>query len=109
MTSKARRTLATAAAAVLLAAPAAQAMPMDQQTGRPARHHLLAVDRDGVRGSARRPHDRGAAHRRAGACAGVGGFDWIAAAIGAVVATGLVLGSWTVLHARRPVGRRAVA
>jgi hypothetical protein len=102
MTSKARRTLAVAASAFMLAVPVAQAMPMDEQTGRPA--HMDSAPSIGM--------EYGDLRRSAPAVEPApvsGGFDWMAAAIGAAAATGLAVVSLTAFRVRRPVGRRVAA
>jgi hypothetical protein len=100
MTSKARRTLAVAAAVFLLAAPSAPAMPMDSQTSRPA-HVGSGMEYGDLRVS--EPTVEPAPP------SAPSGFDWTAAGIGALAASGLAAAFWTALHVRRPVGRRVAA
>ena len=117
MHSKARRTLVGVTAALMIAAPAAQAMPVDSAlNGRPA--HIApasttpyGMEYGDLRAPARhvepRRHDRAPARSAAGT--GVGGFDWTSGGIGVLVAAALALAAWTALGTRRPVGRRATA
>lgn len=109
MTSKARRTLVSVTAALMIAAPAAQAMPVDSaQNGRPA--HLApasttphGMEYGDLRGqlstssvaatTAPRPASQPAPASS--------GFDWTSGGIGVLVAAALALATWTALGTRR--------
>jgi hypothetical protein len=110
MRSKARRMLVGIAAAVMIAAPAAQAMPIDgAQDGRPDHMGPSSSVASGLQYRDLR------SGLRTSSLAGTtsppppairpaptsGGFDWLSAAIGAIGAAGLALASWTALGMRR--------
>jgi hypothetical protein len=98
MNSKARRTLAGVTAAVMIAAPAAQAIPIDAvQTGRPAH---VAPSTLGTQSGALRTQtaNTGTVESRPAP----DGFDRTSAAIGAAVAAALALLSSAALRLRRP-------
>jgi hypothetical protein len=111
MRRKAHRTLVGIAAAVMIAAPAAQAMPIDAvQNSRPAQMRPSSSAATGLEyGDLRRelgtsslagttsPPPRPAIEPAPAS----GGFDWLAVAIGAIVAAALALASWTALGIRR--------
>jgi hypothetical protein len=116
MNSKARRTLAGVTAAVMIAAPAAQARPID--TVQPGRAAHVAPPPSSIAQSAGAEYaDLRAQNPTPGNTPTVesrpavkpasapGGFDWTSAAIGAAVAAGLALVSWTALG--RPRTARA--
>jgi hypothetical protein len=115
MSTKARRALVGAAAVVAVAAPAAQARPTEG--GQPVVPAHVATGSVGMEyGDLRVPR---AQDQRGGRASTVksrpvvqpvsapGGFDWMSAAIGAVVTAGLGLVSLVAVGVRRPAGRRA--
>ena len=112
MSSKARRTLAGVTAAVMIAAPAAQARPIDYvQPGRSA--HVAPPPSSIAQSAGIEYGDLRAQTPDAGRTRPVesppivetrsaqGGFDWTSAGIGAAIAAGLALVSWTALGMRR--------
>jgi hypothetical protein len=111
-------TLAAVAAAGALAAPAVQARPLD--AGRP--HADVASppssiaapagrEYQEVRMAARQDQDTTPVQPRVPveSVPAPGGFDWLSAGIGAVVASSLALLAWAAAGIRRPVRRAARA
>ena len=114
MSSKARRTLVGVAAVVAIAAPAAHARPSD--SGQPVHSAHVATGSLGMEyGDLRVPeaqpqtggHESTAESQPVASASG--GFDWMSAAIGAVVTAGLALVSLVAVGVRRPAGRRAAS
>jgi hypothetical protein len=113
MSPKARRTLAGVTAAVMIAAPAAQARPIDSvQPGRAAHvapppssiAQSVGMEYGDLRAQNPAPGNTGAVESRPiveTASAPGGGLDWTSVAIGAAVAAGLALVSWTAFGLRR--------
>jgi hypothetical protein len=110
MSSKSRRTLAGLAAAVLIAAPAASARPIDDPALSPRTAQVppppssIAQSVGMEYGELRAQHaDTRAVESSpvAEAASATGGFDWASAGIGAAVAGALALVSWTALGPRR--------
>jgi hypothetical protein len=108
MTSKARRTLVGVSAALMIAAPAAQAMPVDSaQNGRPA--HIAAattphgVEYGDLRGQLGTSRLAGTTAPRPASepAPASSGFDWTSGGIGVLVAAALALATWTALGTRR--------
>ncbi len=109
MHSKARRTLVGVTAALMIAAPAAQAMPVDSaRNGRPAHLAPASTTPHGMEYGALR------AHLATSSLAGTtsprpgpepaptsSGFDWTSGGIGVLVAAALALAAWTALGTRR--------
>ena len=117
MSSKSCRTLVAVAVAAAIAAPAAQAMPLDGGPHvRPA--HVASQQPSGLGmeyGDLRVPPAQEQTSALASpveshpVVASPGGFDWTAAAIGAIVAAGLGLLALVFVAVRRPAGRRAAS
>ena len=117
MSTKARRTLVGVAAVVAIAAPAAQARPSD--SAEPVRPAHVATGSVGMEyGDLRvsRAQDKTRGHTStvksrpvAQPVSAPGGFDWMSAAIGAVVTAGLGLVSLAAVGVHRPAGRRAAS
>lgn len=109
MHSKARRTLVGVTAALMIAAPAAQAMPVDSaQNGRPAHIAPASTTPYGMEyGDLRAQLGTSSlagttAPRPAPEPAPVSsGFDWTSGGIGVLVAAALALAAWTALGTRR--------
>jgi hypothetical protein len=112
MSSKAYRTLVGIAAAVMIAAPAAQARPIDAvQTGGSAHvapppsstTQSAGMEYGDLRAQSAAPGNTRAVETRPAVVteSASGGLDWTSAAIGAIVAAGLALASWTALGLRR--------
>jgi hypothetical protein len=111
MSSKARSTLMGVTAALMIAAPVAQAIPLDPgQTNRPA--HIGPLPSSTPSGATEYGDLR--RHARTSSLAGTtsprpairpaqasGGFDWLSAAFGAAAAAALALVSGTALGIRR--------
>ena len=113
MSSKACRTLVAVAvaAAVTIAAPAAQAKPIDAVQDRPAPSAAPGVQYGDLRRDAQTSSlaDTTSSKPAVEPAPASGRFDWPSAAIGAFVATGLALLSWTAVGMRRSIGRRAAS
>ena len=109
MHSKARRTLVGVTAALMIAAPAAQAMQIDSpQSARPAHVAPASTTSQGM--------EYGDLRRELGTSSLAGttsprpapepapassGFDWTSGGVGLLVAAALALATWTALGTRR--------
>jgi hypothetical protein len=115
MSTKARRTLVGVAAVVAIAAPAAQARPSDSAAPVGPAHAAtgsVGMEYGDLRVPRAQDQTRGptsTAKSRPVAQAVPGGFDWMSAAIGAVVTAVLGLVSLVAVGVRRPAGRRAAS
>ena len=109
MNSKARTTLLGVTAALMIAAPAAQAMPIDSaQHGRPAHVAAASTTSQGLeygdlRGQARTSSLAGTTSPPSAPepTRAPSGFDWTSGGIGLLVAAALALATWTAAGMRR--------
>jgi hypothetical protein len=113
MSSKSHRTLAGVAAAIMIAAPAASARPIDDPAQTAHSAHVppppSSIARSvGMEYGELRAQNPGAGDARAVETRPIvetatvqGGFDWVSAGIGAAVAIALAFVSWTALGLRR--------